>query len=323
MDMPLFPEITPYDTRTLDVGSGHSLYLEQAGNPAGLPALFLHGGPGSGCQPMHRQLFDPARFRAILFDQRGAGRSTPRGRLVDNTTQDLIGDIERIRTLLGVERWVVVGGSWGATLALAYAQTHPGRVLGMALRGIFLGTAAEWTWAFRDGPRIFRPELWDRLVSSLPVAERADPCGALVRRLADPDPAVHAPAACAWGDLERALSELKPTLINPRAGDLAAPLAGRAVPSTPYVEAHYFRNGSFLQPGQLLRDAGRLASIPGILVHGRYDVLCPPEHAFALHTAWPGSELRWAETSGHAITEAGIRAGLLAAIADLGAKLAP
>jgi proline iminopeptidase len=301
----------------LPVGDGHTLYVEQVGSPSGTPVVFLHGGPGSGCQPTHRQLFDPRRFRAVLFDQRGAGRSTPKAGRDANTTQHLIADIDLIRTTLGIERWLVVGGSWGATLAVAYAEAHPHRVAGVALRGVFLGTHAEWRWAFIDAPRIFRPDLYAAALNLLPVAERDDLLAALARRLRDPNAAVHIPAACVWGDYERTLSEIRPDKVVPLPASLSDSTGGRSVPATPYIEAHYYEHDCFLRPGQLLAEAPRLAGIPAILVQGRYDLLCPPQTAFALAQAWPGCELRLVETAGHALPEPGIRPALIQAIEDV------
>ncbi len=299
------------------VGDGHTLYVEQVGNPGGTPVVFLHGGPGSGCQPMHRQLFDPHRFRAVLFDQRGAGRSTPKYGREANTTQHLIADIERIRTLLGIERWLVVGGSWGATLAIAYAEAHPDRVAGVALRGVFLGTHEEWRWAFVDAPRIFRPELFAAALTLLPEAERGDLMASLARRLRDTDAAVHVPAAFVWGDYERTLSEIRPDKAVPLPASLTTPTGGRTIPATPYIEAHYYEHDCFLRQGQLLGEADRLAGIPAALVQGRYDLLCPPQAAYALTQAWPGCDLRLIEMAGHALPEPGIRPALIQAIEDV------
>ncbi len=299
------------------VGDGHTLYVEQAGSPSGTPVVFLHGGPGSGCQPAHRQLFDPHRFRAVLFDQRGAGRSTPRCGREANTTQHLVADIEHVRSLLGIERWLVVGGSWGATLAVAYAEAHPDRVTGVALRGVFLGTHQEWRWAFVDAPRIFRPDLYAAALHLLPEAERGDLLAALARRLRDPDAAIHIPAACVWGDYERTLSEIRPEKAVTLPASLGAAIVGRTIPATPYIEAHYYEHDCFLRPGQLLAETPRLAGIPAILVQGRYDLLCPPQTAFALSQAWPGCELRLIETAGHALPEPGIRPALIQAIEEV------
>ena len=319
----LYPEIAPFDTRTVAVGDGHQLHVEQVGAPSGLPVVFLHGGPGSGCQIMHRQLFDPTRFRAVLFDQRGAGRSTPKGSIRANTTRHLIEDMERIRTGLGIERWMVVGGSWGATLAVAYAEAHAERVLGVALRSVFLGSRDEVRWAFADGPRIFRPDLYAALQALLPPEDRGDVVAALTRLLADPNPAVHAPSACAWADYERTLSEIQPKQVNPLPASFGTMGAERIAPTTPYVEAHYFAHDCFLAPRQLLDQADRLSEVPSILVQGRYDLLCPPHVAYALAAAWPGCELRMVETAGHAIVEPGLRPALIQAIEDIACRIAP
>ena len=309
--------IEPFDVRRLDVGDGHVLYVEQIGAPAGRAVVFLHGGPGSGCQPAQRALFDPARDRAVLFDQRGAGRSTPRGGLAHNTTPHLVADLEAIREALGIERWAVVGGSWGATLALAYAQAHPRRVAGIVLRATFLGTAEEIRWAFMDGPQTLRPDLWAALAARLPPGERRDPFAALGRRLRDPDPAVHVPAACVWGDFERTMSELRPAAPVPSFPALEGPMPDRPVPATPYVEHHYFRNGCFLRQGQLLAETHRLHGVPGVLVQGRYDLLCPPATAHAVAAAWRGARLRIVEGAGHASGEPGIHEALVAAIGEV------
>ncbi|MGV8840314.1 MAG: prolyl aminopeptidase [Bauldia sp.] len=312
------PETVPFDVRMLDVGDGHRLHVEQVGRPDGIPAVFLHGGPGSGCRPGQRDLFDPARFRAILFDQRGAGRSTAAARLHANTTAHLIGDLERIRETLGIERWLVVGGSWGATLAIAYAEAHPDRVTGLALRAVFLGTRAELDWAFVDGPRRLRPDLFADFLAGLPVEEHADPLRSYFARILDPDPRVHAPAALRWHDTERVLSEAAPARQR-----LVEPSGGGPLPATPFFEAHYFRSDSFLAPGQLMAEANRLAGIPGIIVQGRYDLLCPPGTSFALAAAWPDAELRIVEGAGHAMTEPGITPALRSAIDQLAGVAGP
>lgn len=321
-DRPLHPAAEPFDRRRLTVDSRHTLYLEQFGRRDGVPAAFLHGGPGSGCQRGHARLFDPRVFRAVLFDQRGAGLSAPARCLVDNTTWRLVEDMERIRRTLGVERWMVVGGSWGSTLALAYAERHPERVTGLVLRAVFLGTAEEARWAFGGAARTFRPELWRRFAALLPEAERADPVAAYGRRLEHPDPRVHVPAARAWGAYEQALSELRPApAALPDSLEGGAGIDPDRAPRTPYVEWHYVRNDCFLEPGQLLRDAGRLAGIPGIVVQGRYDLLCPPRAAADLAEAWADAELRIVPGAGHAASEPPLRAALVAAIDEMGARL--
>ncbi len=306
------PETVPFDVRLLDVGDGHRLHVEQVGRPDGIPAVFLHGGPGSGCRPGQRELFAPKRFRAVLFDQRGAGRSFAMDRLHANTTADLVADIERIRQTLEIERWLVVGGSWGATLAVAYAEAHPERVTGMALRAVFLGRRAELDWAFIEGPQRLRPDLFADFVGGLPEAERGDPLPAYWARILHPDPAIHGPAAWRWHDTERVLSEAAPV----RQRLVAPPVAG-GLPTSPFLEAHYFRNDCFLAPDQLLAAAPRLAGIPGIIIQGRYDLLCPPATSFSLAAAWPGAEVRIVEGAGHAMTEPGITPALRSAIDEL------
>jgi proline iminopeptidase len=295
-------QMRPFDARMLDVGDGHWIYVEEVGRPDGTPALFLHGGPGSGSQHLHRRLFDPEIFHAFLFDQRGAGRSHPYLSLAANTTDHLVADIERIREHFGIEKWLVVGGSWGSTLALAYAERFPHRVTGLVLRAIFLGSTAEVQWAFVQGPKIFRPDLYADWISFLPDAERADPLHAYLAHLASADAAIQGPAARLWHDYERALSELAPS--QPR---LSLPVSGTGrLPPTPIIEAHYIRNDFFLKPDELLRGAKRLAGIPGAIIQGRYDLLCPPKSAEAIAEAWPGCRLTLMEKAGHAMTEAGV-----------------
>ena len=305
--------IRPFDAIQLDVGDGHWIYVEQVGKRDGIPAVFLHGGPGSGSQHMHRALFDPEKHRAILFDQRGAGRSHPYLATGSNTTAHLVADIERIREFFGIERWLVVGGSWGSTLALAYAEAHPDRVIGLVLRAIFLGTRAEVEWAFIDGPKRFRPELYAAFVRFLPENERANPLAAYLIRLTNPDPSIHKPAAHVWNAYERTLSELRP-------GATVLPSAyPDRLPPTPIMEAHYIADEFFLAPDELVRNAGRLRGIPGVLIQGRYDLLCPPAAAYAIHEAWPDSKLQFIEDAGHAISERGVMDAMRAAINELAA----
>jgi proline iminopeptidase len=308
----------PLTSETLDVGDGHELYVESVGRTEGIPAVYLHGGPGSGCQPDHRRLFDPDRFHAVLFDQRGCGRSRPKGSRAHNTTQHLIADMEKIREKFGVERWMVVGGSWGATLALAYAQAHPERVSGIGLRATFLGTRAEVEIAFTSRLSQFYPALYEDFLSVLPAEERARPVEAYYRRILDPDPAVHGPASRAWHDTERALSEHKAAKTRI---DLATLNVWRTLPATPFMEAHYFIHDSFMTETQLLRNAGKLDGIPGIIVQGRYDLLCPPETSQALAKAWPGSEIRIVEEAGHSLYDGGVRDAVMKSIADLASKI--
>ncbi|MBM7484784.1 proline iminopeptidase [Bradyrhizobium sp. USDA 3686] len=308
----------PLTSEMLDVGDGHDLYVESVGRTDGIPAVYLHGGPGSGCQPDHRRLFDPDRFHAVLFDQRGCGRSRPKGSRAHNTTQHLIADMEKIREKFGAARWMVVGGSWGATLALAYAQAHPERVSGIALRATFLGTRAEVEIAFTSRLSQFYPALYDDFLSVLPVEERAQPVEAYYRRILDPDPAVHGPASRAWHDTERALSEHKAAKTRL---DLASLNVWRTLPATPFMEAHYFVQDSFMTENELLRNAGKLDGIPGIIVQGRYDLLCPPETSQALAKVWPSSEIRIVEEAGHSLYDTGVRDAVMKSIADIASKI--
>jgi proline iminopeptidase len=309
----------PLTSELLPVGDGHDLYVESIGRADGVPAVYLHGGPGSGCQADHRRLFDPERFHAILFDQRGAGRSRPKGRREDNTLAHLIADMETIRRKFGFERWIVVGGSWGATLALAYAQAHPDRVAGIVLRATFLGTRAEIETAFTDVLARFYPDLRDDFLSVLPLAERAQPLDAYWRRILDPDSAVHGPAARAWADAERILSEHVSSRVRL---DMASLNSSRALPATPFMEAHYFANDCFLTPNQLLEEAGKLQGIPGIIVQGRYDLLCPPATSHALGAAWADADIRLVEGAGHTLYDPGVRDAVMKAIADIASKTA-
>lgn len=318
MNAPAEPQapLRPIDAIMLDVGDGHWLYVEEVGRRGGVPALFLHGGPGSGSQHMHRRLFDPERFHAVLFDQRGAGRSHPYLSTAANTTRHLVADIETIRRHFGFDKMLIVGGSWGATLAIAYAEAHPERVAGMVLRAIFLGTEEEVRWAFDEGPRRFRPELHRAFVDGLPESERADPVAAYVARITGSDAGARLAAAHRFNAYERALSEL-----DPGCASLPDPAAmPQRLPPTAIMEAHYIRNGFFLEPGELLANAHRLAGIPGVLVQGRYDLLCPPAAAFALHEAWPGSRLTFIETAGHAMTEAGVEEAMRQALNELASR---
>jgi proline iminopeptidase len=284
----MYPEIEPYQTHRLAVDPVHTLHVEECGNPNGLPVIFLHGGPGAGLAAYHRRFFDPARYRIVLFDQRGAGKSTPFAELTDNTTWNLVADIEAIRERLGIERSVVFGGSWGSTLALAYAQMHPERVLGLVLRGIFLGRPEELRWFNEvDGgaSQIF-PERWARFRDFIPEQERGSMLDAYWRRLTGNDEAMRLAAAKAWSAWEGGST----TLLHDRdgAGDFADP--HKAV-SLAIMEAHYFRHAIFLEPDQLLRDIDRIRHIPATIVHGRYDIICPVKSAWDLSQAWPEADL--------------------------------
>jgi proline iminopeptidase len=308
----------PLTSELLPAGDGHEIYVETVGRADGIPAVYLHGGPGSGCQPDHRRLFDPERFHAVLFDQRGAGRSRPKGRREDNTLPHLIADMEMIREKFGITRWMIVGGSWGATLALAYAQAHPDRVTGIVLRATFLGTRAELEGAFLDALPRFYPDLSDDFLGVLTPQERAQPLDAYFRRILGADPAVHGPAARAWGDTERILSEHAPgrTRLDP-----ASLNSSRNLPASPFMEAHYFQNDCFMKPDQLLAEAGKLQNIPGIIVQGRYDLLCPPATSHALGARWREAEIRFVEGAGHSLYDPGVRDAVMKAIADVASKI--
>jgi proline iminopeptidase len=309
----------PLTSEQLAVGDGHEIYVESVGRADGIPAVYLHGGPGSGCQTDHRRLFDPERFHAVLFDQRGAGKSRPKGSREANTLQHLIADMEMIRERFGFSRWILVGGSWGATLALAYAQAHPDRVCGIVLRATFLGTFAEVESAFCDAlPRVY-PALNEDFLGVLPPQERNRPLHSYWRRILDPDPAVHAPAARAWHDTERILSEHTPARTRL---DLSSLGSNHALPATPFMEAYYFANDCFMKKDQLLKEAAKLAGIPGIIVQGRYDLLCPPATSHALAAVWPGSEVRVVEGAGHTLYDPGVRDAVMKAIAEIASRTA-
>jgi proline iminopeptidase len=304
----------PLTSRLLPVGDGHEIHVETVGRADGIPAVYLHGGPGSGCQADHRRLFDPERFHAVLFDQRGAGRSRPKGRLEANTLSHLIADMETIRESFGFKRWMIVGGSWGATLGLAYAQAHPARTSGLVLRATFLGTRAELEQAFLQNLPRFYPGLSGDFFGLLPPQELQHPLDAYWRRILDSDPAVHGPAARAWHDTERILSEHAPSRTRL---DLASLRSTRPLPATPFMEAHYFHKDCFMKPGQLMAGAGKLKHIPAIIVQGRYDFLCPPSTSHALAAVWPNAEIRIVEGAGHSLYDPGVRDAVMKAIADI------
>ena len=300
----LFPPIEPFERRVLEVGDGHSIYVEQSGNPQGVPVVVLHGGPGGGSSPMMRRFFDPAHYRIVLFDQRGCGRSKPHASVEANTTQHLIGDIERIRTTLGIGRWIVFGGSWGATLALAYAQTHPVRAAWLVLRGVFLGTQDELAWFYGGGAGRFFPELWSRFVDPIPESERSDLIAAYQQRLFSGVFAQESRFARLWSDWENALATVEPRGAFETPIDYARAFAR--------LENHYFSHGCFLgHDGQLLADLWRMSGVRGTIVQGQYDMICPPVTAWTLHRAWPGSSLRIVPMAGHALSEPGITAELV------------
>ncbi|HSI41205.1 MAG TPA: prolyl aminopeptidase [Xanthobacteraceae bacterium] len=304
----LYPPLEPYAHGHLDVGDGHQVYWELCGNPEGTPAVFLHGGPGGGCSPNHRRLFDPARYKILLFDQRGCGRSTPHAELEANTTWHLVADMERLRALHGVERWLVFGGSWGSTLALTYAQTHPERTSGLILRGIFALRRSELLWYYQEGASNIFPDLWEEFLAPIPDDERADMMAAYRRRLIDPDDAVRRTAARAWSLWEGRTLTLRPdpSLATAFGNEEFALAFAR-------IENHYFVHGGFMEEGQLLRNASRLRHIPGVIVQGRYDMATPVRTAWDLHRAWPEADFQLITDAGHAYNEPGILAALLAA----------
>lgn len=307
----LFPEIQPYATHHLPVAAPHVLYVEECGNPDGLPVLFLHGGPGAGFQPWNRRFFDPERYRIVLFDQRGAGKSTPHAHLEGNTTQALVSDIEAVRCLLGIDRWVVFGGSWGSTLALAYAEAHPEHVIGLILRGIFLCRDQDVRWFYQDGASHVYPDYWADYVKVIPDAERHDFVSAFYKRLTGTDEVARMAAAKAWSVWEGLCATLKP---NGNVVDhFSDPHVAMALAR---IECHYFYHQSFMRPNQLVEDAYRLADIPGVIIHGRYDMVCPLDNAFALHQAWPQAELQIVRDAGHAAAEPGIIDALVRATND-------
>ncbi|PWR25838.1 prolyl aminopeptidase [Zavarzinia aquatilis] len=303
----LYPEIDPVLSGFLDTGDGHSLYWEVSGNVRGLPVVFVHGGPGAGAKPVHRRFFDPETYCIVVFDQRGAGRSKPLGSTAGNTTQNLVADMERLREHLRIDRWVVFGGSWGSTLGLAYAQAHADRVVGLILRGIFLCRPSEIQW-FLYGMREVFPENWRAFAGFLPEDERGDLLAHYHRRLVDPDPAVHMPAARSWSTYEGSCSTLlpSPAVVQGFADDVTALGLAR-------IEAHYFINDSFLRPNQLIEDVERIRHIPAVIVQGRYDMVCPIRSADDLHQAWPEAVYQIVPDAGHNAFEPGVRAALVAA----------
>jgi proline iminopeptidase len=303
----LFPPIEPYRTGTLRVDARHTMYWEQLGNPRGVAALFLHGGPGAGATPVHRRFFDPEYWRIVIFDQRGAGRSTPLGETIDNSPDHLRDDIERLRVTLGIDKWLVFGGSWGSTLALHYAETHPDRCIGLVLRGIFLCRPEEVEWFLYGVRRVF-PEAWRAFSGLLPEAERSDILGAYYRRLLDPDPRVHMPAARAWSVYEGACSTL---LLNPET--LAAFDEDRLALGLARIEAHFFSRHLFSGDEDLIARIGQIRRLPGIIVQGRYDMVCPIRSADELARAWPEAKYVIVPDAGHSAMEPGIREQLVLA----------
>lgn len=303
-----YPPIEPYQTGTLDVGDGHVLYWERCGTPGATPAVFLHGGPGGGIDPAHRRFFDPARYDVLLFDQRGCGRSTPFAALEANTTWHLVADIERLRQMVGVAKWVVFGGSWGSTLALAYAETHPDRVRALIVRGIYTVTQAEIDWFYQFGVSEMFPDMWEEFIAPVPPAQRGNLVAAYRGLLTSDDREIRLAAARAWSRWEgRTITLLpQPETVDQFGEDRFAEAFAR-------IENHFFYHGCWLEPGQLIRDAHRLRGIPGDIIHGRYDMPCPLRSAWELHKAWPDAAFHIVEGAGHAGFEPGIRDRLIRA----------
>ncbi len=312
----LYPPITPYNQFELTVTPPHKLYVEECGSANGLPAVFLHGGPGAGCEDYHRQFFNPEKYRIILFDQRGAGRSTPHAELNHNTTADLVADMESLRQKLNIEKWLVFGGSWGSTLALAYAQAHPDRVTALVLRGIFLCRQREIDWFYQEGASRIFPDVWQKFLEPIPPAERHDMVSAYYQRLTSEDEFTRMQAAKAWSLWEGRTATLKSSQrIIDHFGHAHTAL------SLARIECHYFKHNSFMQENQLLDNVDKLAGIPGVIVQGRYDIICPMESAWQLHQAWPDSQLRIIPDAGHAASEPGIVSELVKATDDFAREL--
>ncbi len=314
----LYPEIQPYARHLLAVDDVHELYLEESGNPEGIPVLVVHGGPGGGCEDCHRRFFDAERFRIILLDQRGAGRSTPLAELEGNHTENLVADMETVRQFLGVARWLLFGGSWGSTLSLVYAQAHPERVLGLVLRGIFLCRPGDIQWLYQEGASRVFPDYWQDFQRLIPEVERDDMVAAYYRRLISNNELEQIQAAKAWSVWEGRCATLQP---NPKVVEhFEHPHVAIALAR---IECHYFMNQGFLQPGQIINNTDRLANIPGIIVHGRYDMVCPLDNAFALSAAWPEAELQIIRDAGHSATEPAIVDALIRGVEQVVAKGAP
>ena len=312
----LYPSIQPYVRHTLNVDDPHRLYVEECGNPDGIPVVFVHGGPGGGCEAWHRQLFNPDLYRIILFDQRGCGRSTPHAELEGNNTQALLADMEVIRHHLGIDRWLVFGGSWGSTLGLLYAQAHPARVLGLVMRGIFLCRDQDISWFYQSGASRLFPDYWHDFVAQVERDERHDMVAAYYRLLTGEDEVKRLAAAKAWSTWEGRTSTLhsKPELVEHFAASHVALGMAR-------IECHYFIHKAFIEPNQIIRQAYLLEDIPGVIIHGRYDVVCPVDQAYALHEAWPTARLNIVSASGHSAGEQAIADALIRATDEFAEQL--
>lgn len=312
----LFPDLRTYAEHALKVDDIHTLYVEESGAKDGIPVLFIHGGPGAGCSKYDRRFFDPDAYRIILFDQRGAGRSTPHAELRNNTTAHLIEDIEAIRKHLGIDQWLLFGGSWGATLALLYAEAYPQKLLGLILRGIFLCREQDLNWFYRAGADRIFPDYWREFVAVIPEDERHDLMRAYYERLTGPNELAKMGAAKAWSTWEGRCATLRP---NPDiVHDFADPHMALALAS---LEAHYFINNGFMEPNQIINNADKLAGIPGVVIHGRYDIVCPLDNATALHQAWPDAELHIIRDAGHSSHEPSIVDALIKATNDMARTL--
>lgn len=312
----LYPTIKPYQTQTLKVSDKHTVYVEEVGNPKGIPVLFVHGGPGSGCSEDSRRFFDPSLYRIVLFDQRGAGRSEPHASLEENTTQALVDDMEQIRQHLGIEKWLLFGGSWGSTLSLVYAERHPQRVTGLILRGVFLGRQQDLAWFYQAGASRIYPEHWQHFLEFIPVSEQNNLIAAYYHRLTGEDEIVRMGAAKHWSEWEGKCATLSPnkSLVEQFTQPHAALSLAR-------IEAHFFQNKIFLEDNQILKNIEKIKHIPGIIVHGRYDMICPMDNAHALHQAWPASELQIICDAGHSSKELGILDALIQATDKFAAML--
>lgn len=312
----LYPPIKPYVTHHIDVDEEHTLYIEEVGNPQGLPVVFLHGGPGTGCAPYHRQFFDPEVYRIVLFDQRGCGKSTPHASLQNNTSWDLVNDIEQIRQHLQIEQWAVFGGSWGSTLGLLYAQAHPQRVSGLILRGIFLAREHDVRWFYQQGTSRLFPDYWEKFIEPIPEDERDDMIAAYYRQLTGEDEMQKMRAARAWSTWEGMTATLQTdaSLIKSFSASFTALSIAR-------IECHYFMHQCWLRPNQIIEDIDKIRHIPAWLVHGRYDVICPVEQAWELSSAWPEAQLSIIADAGHAVVEPGITDALIDATRALAVRL--